>query len=82
MQLFTNQSNQLFSLNEISFSLEKDIQKLLEFNLPLLTEYQFVASELIIKSNRIDTLAFGKESNAFVIIQYKRNRILLNIIAR
>ncbi|HET8572735.1 MAG TPA: DUF5655 domain-containing protein [Edaphocola sp.] len=33
-----------------------------------------IKSEFIIKSNRIDTLAFDEESKAFVIIEYKRSQ--------
>ncbi|KAK0351624.1 hypothetical protein LTR94_024231, partial [Friedmanniomyces endolithicus] len=35
---------------------------------------EFIKSEFTIKNNRIDTLAFDPESQAFVIIEYKRER--------
>nr|WP_288833735.1 DUF5655 domain-containing protein [uncultured Flavobacterium sp.] len=74
MHIFTNKNNQLTSLKEKPFKLEKDIQNLFETNLATLTGLQFIKSEFTIKSNRIDTLAFDKESNAFVIIEYKRSQ--------
>ena len=74
MHLLTNHNNQLTSLKEKPFKLEKDIQNLFEANLANLTALQFIKSEFTIKSNRIDTLAFDTESNAFVIIEYKRSQ--------
>jgi len=74
MNLFTNHKNQLASLKEKPFKLEKEIQNLFEANLANLTALQFIKSEFTIKSNRIDTLAFDTESNAFVIIEYKRSQ--------
>ncbi|PTT40529.1 hypothetical protein DBR28_05685, partial [Chryseobacterium sp. HMWF028] len=74
MQLFKNNKQALSTLREIPFKLEKDIQKLFEQNLELITNLKLIKSEFTIKSNRIDTLAFDEESNAFVIIEYKRNQ--------
>lgn len=74
MHLFSNHKNQITSLKEKPFKLEKDIQNLFEVNLADLTALQFIKSEFTIKSNRIDTLAFDTESNAFVIIEYKRSQ--------
>ncbi|KQT35821.1 hypothetical protein ASG22_02025 [Chryseobacterium sp. Leaf405] len=74
MQLFKNNKQALSILKEKSFKLEKDIQKLFEQNLELITNLKLIKSEFIIKNNRIDTLAFDEESKAFVIIEYKRNQ--------
>ncbi len=74
MQLFKNNKQILSTLREISFKLEKDIQKLFEQNLELITNLKLIKSEFIIKNSRIDTLAFDEESKAFVIIEYKRNQ--------
>jgi len=74
MHLFKNNKQILSTLKEIHFKLEKDIQKLFEQNLELITNLRLIKSEFTIKSNRIDTLAFDEESNAFVIIEYKRNQ--------
>ena len=72
MQIFKNNKQTLSTLREIPFKLERDIQNLFEQNIELLSNLKLVKSEFSIKSNRIDTLAFDRESNAFVIIEYKR----------
>ncbi|ABQ07405.1 DUF5655 domain-containing protein [Flavobacterium johnsoniae] len=74
MYLYKNQNNQVNSLKEKPFKLEKEIQNLFEANLIALSNLQFIKSEFTIKNNRIDTLAFDEESNAFVIIEYKRSQ--------
>lgn len=74
MQLYQTKSNELLELVEQPFRLEKEIQNLFEQNLSHFTDLEFIKSEFVIKNNRIDTLAFDTESNAFVIIEYKRDR--------
>ncbi|MGI4751267.1 MAG: DUF5655 domain-containing protein [Janthinobacterium lividum] len=74
MILYSNQVDELKEFKENTFKLEKDIQKIFEKNLFLITGLQFVKSEFIIKSNRIDTLAFDTENKAFIILEYKRDR--------
>jgi predicted transport protein len=67
----------LYTLNplkEIAFKLEKEIQNLFESNLSTIMGLQLVKSEFTIKNKRIDTLAYDKESNAFIIIEYKRDK--------
>ncbi|OTG61493.1 hypothetical protein B9T36_03640 [Acinetobacter sp. ANC 4204] len=74
MQLYQTQAETLTALTEDPFRLEKEIQTLFESNLYSFTGLEFVKSEFTIKNNRIDTLAFDSESQAFVIIEYKRER--------
>ncbi|MCC8152939.1 MAG: endonuclease NucS [Tannerellaceae bacterium] len=74
MRIFQQNNNELAGLKEIPFKLEKDMQKLFEENLQQITGYTFIKSEFIIKSNRVDTLAFDEENRSFVIIEYKRDR--------
>ena len=74
MQLYQTQAETLTALTEDPFRLEKEIQTLFESNLYSFTGLEFVKSEFTIKNNRIDTLAFDTESQAFVIIEYKRER--------
>lgn len=74
MFLYRNNTTKVEQLKELPFKLEKDIQKLFETNLSALTGWQLIKSEFIIKSNRIDTLAFDTENKSFVIIEYKRDR--------
>lgn len=52
--------------------LERDVQHLVEGNLEMLFGLEFVASELAIENVRFDTLAFEKENNAPVIIEFKK----------
>lgn len=65
---------QLEYIKEKPFKLEKDIQDLTEQNLKAIFGLEFVKSEFALNKFRIDTLAFDKESNAFVIIEYKRDK--------
>lgn len=74
MKIFTSKQGQLSQLKQQKFKLEKDIQRLFEENLTLLSGYIFVRSEFSIKNSRIDTLAFDPETQAFVIIEYKRQQ--------
>lgn len=61
-------------IKEKPFRLEKDIQELTESNLKTILGLDFVKSEFSLNNFRIDTLAFDKEANAFVIIEYKRDK--------
>ncbi len=74
MNLYNLNRNRLSQLKEKPFKLEKEIQKLFEQNLYLLTGLEFVKSEFSIKGKRIDTLAYDSQSNAFIIIEYKRDK--------
>jgi predicted transport protein len=74
MQLFKNNNQILSILEEQTFKLEKDIQKIFEENLEVITNLNLIKSEFTIKNNRIDTLAFDTESKSFVIIEYKRHQ--------
>jgi predicted transport protein len=67
-------SNSLSVLKEKPFKLEKEIQNIFETNLQDIMGLQLVKSEFSIKNKRIDTLAFDKESQAFIIIEYKRDK--------
>jgi len=66
--------NKLEYIKEKSFRLEKEIQKMTESNLKMIFGLEFVKSEFALNDFRIDTLAFDKETNAFVIIEYKRDK--------
>jgi predicted transport protein len=61
-------------IKEKPFKLEKEIQDLTENNLSTILGLDFVKSEFALNNFRIDTLAFDKEANAFVIIEYKRDK--------
>lgn len=61
-------------IKEKPFRLEKEIQDLTQCNLNTILGLDFVKSEFALNNFRIDTLAFDKEANAFVIIEYKRDK--------
>ena len=63
----------LEALKETPFKKERELQSLFEANLSQIMGLMLVRSEFAIKNKRIDTLAFDPESNAFVIIEYKRD---------
>ena len=74
MKLYKINGEKISGLSSITFKLEKDIQSLIEKNLEELFNIQFVKTELTIKNFRIDTLGYNKETNSFVIIEYKKER--------
>ncbi len=74
MNLYNIQSNDIGIVKEKPFKLEKEIQALFESNLDGLMSLQLVKSEFSIKNKRIDTLAYDTQSNAFIIIEYKRSK--------
>ena len=74
MNLYNLNKTKLLQLKENPFKLEREIQNLFEQNLNLLTGLEFVKSEFSIKGKRIDTLAYDSQSNAFIIIEYKRDK--------
>lgn len=65
---------QLEYIKEDPFKFEKEIQDITEQNLKTVFGLDFVKSEFSLNNFRIDTLAFDKEANAFVIIEYKRDK--------
>jgi predicted transport protein len=75
MKLYnSSNASKIKSLKENAFKLEKDIQNIFEENLTEIMGLQLVKSEFSIKNKRIDTLAFDKQSQAFIIIEYKRDK--------
>lgn len=74
MKLFQSNNGTVKDVKSNPFKLEKEIQDLVENNLEELFKLQMVKSEFPLKNFRLDTLAFDKETNAFVIIEYKRDK--------
>ena len=70
--LFENKNNSYRLIPEKPINLEKDIQKIIEENLDVFFDLEFIKSEVHIDQFRFDTLAFDKESNSFVVIEYKK----------
>ena len=76
MPIYINHNNKLIEVEEKAFKLESEIQKVFEDNLDTIMGLTLVKSEFTIKNKRIDTLAYDKQSNAFIIIEYKRDKSL------
>ena len=74
MILFKKEGNSLKEIQEMKFSLERDLQGLTEGNLGKVFNLEFVCSEFSLNNLRIDTLAFDRETKSFVIIEYKRDK--------
>ena len=74
MKLYTCNGHALTEVHDSPYKLEREIQVLFENNLFLIMGLKLVRSEFTIKNKRIDTLAFDEQANAFVIIEYKRDR--------
>jgi predicted transport protein len=74
MIIYTINGEQLTEIKEKPFALERDLQRLFERNLTLITGLTMVKSEFIVKNKRIDTLGFDEQTKAFSIIEYKRQR--------
>jgi predicted transport protein len=72
MPLYSIKSDRLERVKEVPFKSErKDIQHITELSLKEVFGYDFVKSELVLGTLRIDTLAFDTENKSFVIIEYK-----------
>lgn len=75
MILYNNNNlTELIQVKEKPFKLEKEIQNIFENNLHEVMGLELVKSEFAIKNKRIDSLAYDKQSNAFIIIEYKRDK--------
>jgi predicted transport protein len=72
MPLFSIKNDKLERVKEVPFKSERtDIQHLAESSLKEVFGYEFVKSELVLGTLRIDTLAFDTENKSFVIIEFK-----------
>jgi predicted transport protein len=74
MPLFTISNSVVQSVPSTNFSLETQLQKLVEENLEVIFNCRFVASEFVTgvkHGGRIDTLALSEDNNP-VIIEYKK----------
>lgn len=74
MFLYNIKGNKLEEIKENKFSKEIELHRLCEENIETIFGLQFVAREFSINNFRIDTLAFDRNTNSFVIIEYKNKR--------
>ena len=72
MYIYKNNNDKLEEIKQKKFSLEKEMQVLTEKNLEQVFWLEFIKTEFQLNNLRVDTLAFDKEINSFVIIEYKR----------
>ena len=78
MSIFSIRKGKVARIKEMKFDYERNLQKLVEENLNELFGLEFVKSEFEVKGTHqnlfFDTLAFDPQTNAFVIIEYKKDR--------
>jgi len=74
MLLYKIVNDKLKPIMNEQFSLEKEIQTITENSLKELFELELIRSEFSLKNLRLDTLAFDNDTNAFVIIEYKKDK--------
>ncbi len=72
--LFNVDNRILKEIKELPFESEKELQTLCENNLKNLINLDFVDTEFAVADFRLDTVAFDRDANAFVIIEYKNQR--------
>lgn len=72
MQLFQTTDNTLAPIEKDSFKFEKDIKSLVEANMEMLFDLEFVSSEFTVGKFRLDSLAFDIQNKAFAIVEYKK----------
>lgn len=74
MSIYATKNGIISQIKEKPFKLEKEMQQLFETNLNTIMGLELVKSEFSIKNKRIDTLAYDHQNNAFIIIEYKRDK--------
>ena len=73
--LYQNENGKIKQIRKKPFALERELQTLVEQNLGELFHLQFIKTEFQIeKQSRFDSVAYDRENNAFVVIEYKRGR--------
>ncbi len=74
MPVFKINNLKLSEVKNVPFSLESELQDITEKNLNNIFNLEFVSSEFELNNFRLDTVAFDRETNSFVIIEYKKNK--------
>jgi hypothetical protein len=73
MNIYSIEENGLLEVTNVAFTNEKEIQSIVESNLRIIFDLEFLATEFSVNNFRLDTLAFDSENNSFVIIEYKNS---------
>ena len=74
MKLFNIQDRNFTQIKNNPFKVEREIQDIVEKNVNVIFNVEFVKSELRVQNFRFDTLCFDNENNSFVIIEYKKGK--------
>ena len=72
MDLYNLKKEKLTRISSESFDLEKDMRSLIENNVDVLFDLEFISTEFEVGEFRIDTLCYDNGNNNFVIIEYKK----------
>lgn len=77
IKIFKHKEGKLTEIEKVDeeqpWDFEKEIQTLVEQNVgTIFPELEFVDTEYILENFRIDSVCFNKETNSFVIIEYKK----------
>jgi hypothetical protein len=73
MNIYSIEENGLSEISTLAFTNEKEIQSVVESNLKVIFDLEFIATEFSVNNFRLDTLAYDSENNSFVIIEYKNS---------
>jgi len=74
MPIYTVKQNKLEKVKEIPFRKEKEMQRITERNLKEIFGLEYIKSEVVLGTLRMDTLVFDNETKSFVIIEYKKDK--------
>lgn len=74
MKVFDINKGKISRVKTIPFKLEREIQEIVENNVEEFFDLDLITTEYRIKSFRFDTLCFDKNTNSFVIIEYKNTK--------
>ncbi|MCD7741832.1 MAG: hypothetical protein LUI06_06480 [Ruminococcus sp.] len=77
--LFNAKDESIQEIKEQPFKSEKEMQTICETNLETLVNLEYIDTEFVVADFRLDTIAFDRQANAFVIIEYK-NRQNVSVI--
>lgn len=74
MPIFINNRGKLQEIPEVHIHIERDIQKLVEDNMNSIFGIELITKEFELNGLRVDSLGFVRDSNSFIIFEYKREK--------
>ena len=78
MYLYKNNEKKLSELKKIEFSLEKEIQNLIESNIDEIFGYQLVRSEFPLGKFRLDTLCYDIQNNSYFLFKFLNIKLMID----